>query len=369
MDRLKILIADDEAVVRQGIAKLISTQKDSLELVACASNGEEALKTLKSSPVDILITDIRMPKLTGIELIDEIERAGIELLAIIISAYNDTDYLKHAIKSRIVYDYVFKPFSMSEFDELLRVAAGFWRKRKKEIQDIKLFAGDNGEERDEDFLDIQKSQFRIMSFIQSDDVEGAVSQLQREWQRRGERDPVKCARMACELSMKIDWWLQRHGEAGNDLFRLLSHMKVLELEEDPGHILEYIIEYIRESCRDTGGKKRVTALVASCIEEMNRHLADSEFSLTQAADLLEVTPNYLSARFSRDMGISFTKYLNLLRVEKSKELLADIRLKVYSISEMVGFKEARYFARIFREIAGITPSDYRQEIINRMRSS
>ena len=61
------------------------------------------------------------------------------------------------------------------------------------------------------------------------------------------------------------------------------------------------------------------------------------------------------------MGIGFTVYVRNLRIERSKALLQDITLKIYEVANQVGIPDSRYYARIFKEVTGISPKDYRKK--------
>ena len=80
MKMLKVLIVDDEMLVRVGIKSTIEWEKHGCTVVAEAANGEEALQKIETYCPDILLTDIRMPKMDGLELLREIERRELEQL-------------------------------------------------------------------------------------------------------------------------------------------------------------------------------------------------------------------------------------------------------------------------------------------------
>lgn len=113
----KILIADDEAMERQGLKTLIERRNLPVEiLLAC--DGEEALSVLRSKKIDILITDVKMPKMNGLELCRHARELSEQLFIIVQSAYDDFDYMQQAIRAQ-VNDYILKPVVISEFDALI----------------------------------------------------------------------------------------------------------------------------------------------------------------------------------------------------------------------------------------------------------
>lgn len=94
--------------------------------------------------------------------------------------------------------------------------------------------------------------------------------------------------------------------------------------------------------------------------EFIRHNYDREISLSDAADLVGITPEYLSKLFSREMGINFCTFLGEFRVSAAKKLLITGKYKIYEVAEMVGYKDTKYFNKVFRSVMGVSPSDYRK---------
>ncbi len=105
---IKLFIADDNPIVLQALCKSISWDDYGITLIAKASNGLEALKLIRDTQPDIIITDIIMPGLSGIELIEAIQKEQILSNIIIISAYQDFKYAKKALTLG-VKEYIVKP--------------------------------------------------------------------------------------------------------------------------------------------------------------------------------------------------------------------------------------------------------------------
>lgn len=115
---LKVIIADDEKWVRATIRALIPFEKLDMKLVGEASNGIEALELCKLHDPDIVLTDIMMPGLTGLDLIDELKKSHPRIKIAIISGYSDFEYAKAAMKSGIS-DYLLKPLEENELRQVL----------------------------------------------------------------------------------------------------------------------------------------------------------------------------------------------------------------------------------------------------------
>lgn len=110
---LNVVIADDEYFIRKRIIKLIPWEKLQLTLIGEAENGEEVLSLLTSHPVDLLLLDIKMPKLSGIEVAKYIHEHTPHTHIIILSGYDDFQYAQSAIRAG-VKEYLLKPVQQEE---------------------------------------------------------------------------------------------------------------------------------------------------------------------------------------------------------------------------------------------------------------
>ena len=114
----RILIADDEAYVRDLVAKSINLSSLDVEVVGCAEDGRQAIEMVKELKPDILVTDICMPLLSGLELIKAVKDTGVDLKTIIISGYDDFAYAKTAMELGVT-NYLLKPFLPDELFEVI----------------------------------------------------------------------------------------------------------------------------------------------------------------------------------------------------------------------------------------------------------
>lgn len=118
----KLLIVDDERIERNGIKYLLEEEKFELEIYE-AGNGRDALEFLKKNKVDILLTDVKMPFIDGIELIRQAAPLFPEMKIIIFSGYSEFEYAKFAMKMG-VEDYVLKPVDPEEFSATMNKIIG-----------------------------------------------------------------------------------------------------------------------------------------------------------------------------------------------------------------------------------------------------
>ena len=85
-------------------------------------------------------------------------------------------------------------------------------------------------------------------------------------------------------------------------------------------------------------------------------------TLETIGDKLNVTPEYLGTLFKRETGVSFSNFLKKVRIDRAKELLATTNMKTYEICEASGYTDTKYFSKVFREVTGMLPRDYRNTI-------
>lgn len=118
MEKKKVLIVDDEYFIGKLIYKLIAWDEKNLECVSILDNGEDAIDYIKKNTPDIVITDIRMPGVSGLDLIRETRDTSNKIQYIIISGYREFEYAREAMKYGIDH-YVLKPINKDDLSEAL----------------------------------------------------------------------------------------------------------------------------------------------------------------------------------------------------------------------------------------------------------
>lgn len=115
---LKIAVIDDEELIRNGMAKLLTDANKGYSVTGCFGDGSEALSFLINSDVDVAITDIRMPEMDGLELIKVVRGMQNTLPFILLSGYSDFEYARIALRYGVV-DYLLKPVDQFELFKCL----------------------------------------------------------------------------------------------------------------------------------------------------------------------------------------------------------------------------------------------------------
>lgn len=138
---IKIFLVEDEVVVRNGIKNSIDWKEAGMDFVGEASDGEVAFPLIKNTKPDILITDIRMPFMDGLELSRLVRKYLPDTKIIILSGYNDFDYAREAINIGIT-DYLLKPITAASLLETLRKVAAQIKEEEEQRTYLKEFEAD-----------------------------------------------------------------------------------------------------------------------------------------------------------------------------------------------------------------------------------
>lgn len=115
----RIIIADDEESIRNGIANTLPWQDWGYEVCALCATGQEVLDRLEDCRPDVVLSDIRMPGMDGVELMQVLNREHPQIKIVILSGYSDFEYLNMSIKNRVT-EYLLKPTDVDEFEAVFR---------------------------------------------------------------------------------------------------------------------------------------------------------------------------------------------------------------------------------------------------------
>lgn len=114
-----VLIAEDSKPILRHIQTLLSSLDLPVTVAATAANGEEALEAIRQQPIHLLLTDIRMPKMDGLALIEKAKQAHPNLIVVLISGYNDFEYTRKALNLQ-VFDYLLKPVERAQLADVIK---------------------------------------------------------------------------------------------------------------------------------------------------------------------------------------------------------------------------------------------------------
>ncbi|WP_163540055.1 response regulator [Gracilibacillus sp. YIM 98692] len=113
---LKTVIFDDAPIVTKGLQEMIDWSKHGMEIVGTATDGTSALQMMKEKHPDIMLTDIRMPGLDGLELIEYVMDIAPKTICVVFTGFKEYDYVKKALKLGVI-DYLEKPITIEKMEE------------------------------------------------------------------------------------------------------------------------------------------------------------------------------------------------------------------------------------------------------------
>lgn len=117
-------------------------------------------------------------------------------------------------------------------------------------------------------------------------------------------------------------------------------------------------EQVSESSIDSGGNR----FVEEALQYMREHYPN-DITQPEVAKKLGVSASYLSTLFTKHVGYGFAESLNRIRVKRACDYFVDTSIKIYEVASHVGFNDEKYFSSVFKSIMGVTPSQYRQSIL------
>ncbi len=355
----KVLIVDDEPIIREGLQNHVNWQKLGLQVVYAAQSAEDALAFAVQTPPDILITDICMGGKDGLTLIADLLEKGIAPQVILISSYSDFSYAQRAIKFSVVKAYILKPVDLNNLYEILKSTkqsildnevdssnSVSMIKYREFLQALAQNNYDRNEfihhlmsgrqDESENYLDIIQSTakethvaFSLLKFFFANITVSLVANTLISEKALAELDPIKTIENCTTSKMLFD-------------------------------SVKGIVSFV---CTLVNSKKNnvKSALIINSLKIIDTEYCNTNFNLTSLASTLNVAPNYLSTLFKEEVGIGFMKYRLDKQMEKALVLLSDSTNKIYTISNLVGFQDEKYFSKQFKRYYGSTPKDYRNK--------
>lgn len=347
-----VILVDDEPIIKQSLQKLIEQTSD-FHVVGVAENGKEALQLAKRYSPKLIITDIRMPIMDGLELMKIAKEYNSSVEIILLTGYAEFEFARQAVKLGAI-DYLLKPIEPdllanaldkirakwdAEHKQSALVTTNEWIWKCKELGNrlIELIWADY--ERD-----LQDELNSLHNLLQSTHW-GSLPILYRQLADYMEREIYNRSNKLINIAPP-PFPASFIGEELNELLRQWFRMFVSRLSQK-----------LRSS-----RNWNVHHTVMKAIEHIESFYDNETLSLSSAAERLGISNSYLSRCFSEEQGISFIQYVNKYRMNKAIEYLQNPKLKTYEIAYKVGFSDYRHFARTFKKYFGFSASAYRKKI-------
>lgn len=373
----KVLFAEDELLVRLGLQNSIPWSKYEMEVAALADNGMEAYRLFEEIHPDILITDLRMEGMDGLELVKRVREIDKECAIVVISCLNDFETLRKLIPYNI-NAYVLKAsISIDEVCNVLEQTKEYLisigRTAKKVIPDLektediisKYLLGDAVISLDDDFEIFE----HLLLFSLEEENKDKINKLAMDFiyelvnrQIPGEmlvplKDKEFCV-FYRSTEKKMDERIKRINNSIGDFlgvrFKIThsSRRKAENLKDwfDRAYVQQYEINIDENS-----GK----ALIQKSIEYMQEHFRES-LTLTDISRTIGLSVSYFSYLFKQETGKNYIEYLNEIRLLATMKDLMNTDEKVVVVAQKNGFQNLEYFSRYFKKQTGESPARWRK---------
>lgn len=124
-------------------------------------------------------------------------------------------------------------------------------------------------------------------------------------------------------------------------------------------LLGWLKAFTMSIIMNTKKEDQLPHYIHSAVKFIDRHYME-DISLKAVSDAVYLNPWYFSTQFKKYMDVSFSEYLNHVRIRMAKEFLRQRDLKVYQVAEMVGFQDAAYFSTVFKQVEQMSPKEFQR---------
>lgn len=425
MSQITMLVVDDEYMILEGMKRLLPYDEFGIKIIKTAENAEQALAYFENHAVDIVLTDVCMPDMTGLEMINQMKKISNKTSYVMMSGYQEFDYVKKAI-SLGVKDYLVKPINKVELAQLLKelvkdkdTEVKLWQQVIKGLEPIQTLLNSqeelyliattrplNGFESVDYYLNHQT----IYMTFSSDPSECDVlfqELLDKDSQMSEILDRIERQLFYGNLSAKNDIGTHSYYE---QLLPILESGQITKLREELIAIVEELSKEtpavylskqlfnqmmttlyhhfpqlnhqqledyhlsvesssaIEELLRKTlnhlekiGESKKYSHHVEEILQIINKEY-QSELNLKEVSERLYLNTVYLGQIIKKETGATFAELLNQKRIKVAKQILLTKDASIEEICFQVGYTNLGYFYKIFKRICGESPKSYRQKL-------
>lgn len=408
-----VLVADDEDELREAMCTMIPWRDLGFQLVGSASNGLDALQLVEKYEPDLLLTDIRMPFISGIELARQVREIRPMTNIAFLSGYDDFEYAQRAIQYNII-SYMLKPLTVKGLGEELRII------REKIDAQFSMFrqAAPQGEGQGP-----QTNELMALVLDGYSDLDGRAEACAVHCGLLQDISDKPCYIVMVSVLLKGDGSFDTPASFASSVNRLIAKYlrgasffslnKVVSVlvgsAGDFGEFLYILADEITQMsgrvldrrCR-VGVSRMAAAPGALCgayreameallqgdraeagaqfigdlepavkgdeplgkraLEALEQHYMDPDLSLVSLSGMLNVSPNHLSACIKKYAGETFINILIQKRMEAARELLTGSSLRVREIAARCGYTDQHYFSYCFKKHCGESPNAMRRRL-------
>ena len=402
---LKILIVDDEQVVRVYLQSIVNWEQYDCQVVTTCENGMEALEVMAQQPIDLILTDLEMPKMNGLQLIEEIRSRGYQTKVIVLSNHSDYDLSREVMKLGALDYYVKTNVKEADIISMIELVSEQVKKQllqKHALEEEKRLKIDNFKIGRKTFLttvltgDVYYNELQLSQYVKMYHLfEPRLSLYQLRFQQPIELrqflyvDAIIAAefqkydhdvlhltqekilvalyeRTIVEEQVLMDHWLRIVKNIKTYLRAELQASKQLLIDST-----EKLISCTKLFQNDVPSD--VSSVIAaeelshyrpeiqSILNYIHEHY-DERITLQDLSAFACLNEAYLSRLFKMETKKTINSYINELRIYKAKELLKSPNIMVKEVAQLVGIKDQLYFNRVFKKFCGENPTDYQDRV-------
>ncbi|WP_411682078.1 response regulator [Clostridium thailandense] len=399
----KLLIADDEARIRKGLKNSLNWSDMNIEIVGEAEDGEIALKIIEDKKPDIILIDICMPFLNGLDLIEKIKSSVSNSIIIIISGYDEFSYAQRALKLR-VFDYILKPVDSKMLEGVILRATkelNKFQEKRNYLEWTNKHLEENSSALKQSFLNnwlsgkltheqlIDELDFfninigKDVGLIVIKVVERlALGVAIKSWDKKMLNFAI--INIACEVLNKPEPILTFIDDDGNIV--VIMNIDQNKSWHNVGALIEEkIYDYLHYTAivdqkkvsniltvrdcyisliNDINKKTQYKPVVLLVMKYICKNYCVNDLNLEKVSKEFNVSSSYLSKLLKQQIGMSFIDYVTSVRINKAMCIMEDPTVKIYEVAELVGYSNQHYFCKAFKKIMGFPPTEFRGGISN-----
>lgn len=336
-----------------------------LEVVGEAADGETGLELIHRVLPDIVITDVRMPRIGGIELVQKLRAEGFRIPVLIISGYDDFSYVRSALKLGVT-DYLLKPIKAQELNQQLQRCVEILNRDKNVKPKTSIQMGFFADGWDDRYFRIRKELETALQLGNQAKVAEQFRSLYEVIQKHeGERpsNPVMIG-VYYALMLPLQKHIETMGSIREAVFEGKNTVFVFSQDNTLKQMLDFLQELYLSAIQFREKLQQRTRLDISAVCRYVQEHYTQGVTLEQTADVFHVSKEYLSKAFKAYQKEGFSEYVTSLRMKQAYELIAHYDAPLKEVSAMVGYFDLAHFYKTFKKYFGKTPGEVRESLKN-----
>lgn len=339
-----IAIVDDEPMVLKSMRKVITEKYPEVKIACCCRTARELLEVLKETDIDVVIADVCMPEMDGIDLCKTIYENKYDTEVIMISGHSEFEYVKKAM-SYGVKQYILKPINTTKINELIKYMKLVESEKKGERELRRRIGSVEISHRLNDLLwsgDLDE----MREIVAPSDIAYKSGGVIRSY--------------AMFILNAISFFIKSNKLSG---FESEDMFAAAMSKSSDAAMLDYIVEKCAEiiDCIKSGVEENdeSDSKATEIRQYIDRNYNSPELSRDMLADKFGLSVRHMSRIFVKQYGKGISEYIMSVRIEHAKRLLNKTSIPIDSIITMIGYNSLQYFKQRFKEQTGYTMSEYR----------